>query len=267
MERLIITCDDCGLSEGINQATLDLYQQDLPVVASIMPNMPAADHAFTLFADYPELEVGAHLNVSDGFPLSKIGSPSALTRADGRFHPPVWSVIRNYVPTPGYLELFEAEMRAQLDVFAQHGRKIGHITTHRHFHASPWLRKVIVKLAREYDVSWLRAYRLTAMVMPGNIFHKHDSEEQEHLPLFVPDHLIGIREWMPRDPEPMLDVLLKFEGVAEFILHPCTPDDPTFPAGVDYPPAERHEEVAYLVNAIDLFRAKLDAAAKLLHAR
>jgi len=40
MQRLIVTADDCGLSEGINQATYDLHKRGYISAASVMTNFP-----------------------------------------------------------------------------------------------------------------------------------------------------------------------------------------------------------------------------------
>ncbi len=257
MHRFTITCDDCGISEGINSATARLHEQGLATAASIMTNMPAADHAFDLFAAYPDLELGVHLNISDGYPLTDIPAPSALTRSSGRFHHRLWAMIRTLLPTPHFMTLFEAELRGQIEVFSARGLTPGHITTHRHFHISPLLRPVVIKLAEAYGIPWLRAYRLSASIVPVNPFHSTGREDQQYSPIFVPDHLINIKSWMRRDPAQLVAVLRDLEGVAEFIVHPCTLDDPTFPPEVYYKPHQRHAEMQYFTRAFALLRDSL----------
>ena len=257
MKRFIITADDCGLSEGINQAAAALHKKGMLTAASVMTNMPAAEHAFELFKQCPGLEVGIHLNISDGLPLTRPESPSPLTRTDGHFRRRLISMLRTIVPTPNFLELFEAEMHAQLEVFMAQGLQPGHVTTHRHFHASPLLRKVIVKLARRYNIPWLRAYRLSASIVPHNIFHSSGTEDQDSKPLFVPDHLISIKSWMSREPDELVDVLLELEGVAEFIVHPCTATDDTFPRNIYYPPEERYAETQYFERVYTRYQERI----------
>ncbi len=254
MKQIIFTCDDCGLSRGINYATARLYERGMITAASVITNLPATQHAFEVFARYPDLEVGIHLNLSDGFPLTRPPSPSSLTRSNGRFHPPLLSTLRTYTPTARYMRLFEAEMRAQLDVFTEAGLRPGHLTTHRHFHASPMLRKVIVNLAQEYEIPWLRAYRLAAMAVPGNLFHEEGLIEQEHEPVIVPDHLVSIKAWMHREPEPFFDAMSTLEGVIEFVLHPCTAEDDTYPDYAEYKPEDRYREQQYFERAYELWQ-------------
>src|SRR5438105_9777241 len=98
MTRVSVTSDDCGLSVGINLATLDLHVRGIVSSASVMTNFPSTAHALELFRPYPSLRLGVHLNLSDGVPLSALSSPSALTRADGRFRPLLSLLTRSLRP-------------------------------------------------------------------------------------------------------------------------------------------------------------------------
>ena len=53
MQRLIVTADDCGMSEGINQATYDLHKRGYISAASVMTNFPGYRHALERFSDCP----------------------------------------------------------------------------------------------------------------------------------------------------------------------------------------------------------------------
>ncbi len=253
MQQLIITGDDCGLSEGINHAAARLHECGHLTAASIMVNFDATTHAFDLFKAYDRLEVGIHLNLSDGFPITRPASPSPLTRSNGQFHRRIISMLRTLVPTSSFLELVETELHAQMECFISYGRPPAHITTHRHFHISPALREIIIKLAREYQVPWLRAYRLSASVVPNNWFHSRHIEEDEYPDVTMPDHLVSIKSWMGRDPQQLAEVLHTLEGVAEIIVHPGLQQDETFPANVDYSPAERYQETQYFEQVMAQF--------------
>ena len=57
MPRLIITADDCGVSEGINQTIYDLHRQGYISAASVMTNFPAQRHALELLRTCPDLDL------------------------------------------------------------------------------------------------------------------------------------------------------------------------------------------------------------------
>lgn len=245
--QLIFTCDDCGLSEGINLATVALHEKGMATAASIMTNFPAAQHAFHLFRQHSHLEVGVHLNLTDGYPVLPVKSSSPMTRHDGRFHPKGILHLRALFPGTVFLQMVEAELRAQMDVFVQAGLSPQHLTTHQHFHSIPSLRKVVLQLAREYRIPWVRAHSLIAGVVPQNPFF---NKEQRPVidGVYTPDHLIGVKWWLGKNPERLLDVLRTLKGTIEFVIHPCTKQDDTYPEGVNYLPHERFEEVRYIEN-------------------
>lgn len=249
-KQLTVTCDDCGLSEGINSATADLHERGIATAASIITNFPAAQHAFDLFARYPTLELGVHLNLSDGYPLTEIKRLSPLTWNDGRFQPKGILHLRAFFPGASFLELAEAELRAQIEVFVQAGLRPKHLTTHHHFHSISSLRGIVLRLADEYGVSWVRAHRVGAGVVPQNPFYTTGRRESNGVA--IPDHLIGVKWWLGYDPERLLAVLKTLEGTVELVVHPCTPEDRSFPDGVSYLPRERFQERCYLENLYPL---------------
>jgi len=245
-KQLIITCDDCGLSEGINLAAAELHDRGMATAASVMTNFPAAEHAFDRFARYPALELGVHLNLTDGCPLTDIKGLSPLTWSDGRFQPKGILHLRAFFPGATFLELVEAELRAQIEVFIQAGLRPQHLTTHQHFHSISSLRRIVLQLAREYSVPWVRAHRVGAGVVPQNPFYTTRRADNDDAGVAMPDHLIGIKWWLGHDPERLLAVLQTLEGTIELVVHPCTAEDRTFPEGISYRPRERFQEMRYL---------------------
>ena len=168
MRKLIITCDDCGLSEGINLATLELYRKGLVISPSVMMNFAAARHALDLFAAYPALEIGIHLNLTEGFPVVNTPSPSQLIRGDGRFRDRSTLWYQALLAQPIFLEQAKIELTAQMERFIQFGLRPAHITTHTHFHLFPALCRVVEQLARDFSIPWIRAHRLQSTVLPFN---------------------------------------------------------------------------------------------------
>lgn len=255
MQHLIITCDDCGLSEGINVASAALHEAGIATTASVMTNFPAAQHAFDLFARYPTLELGVHLNLTDGLPLTRPVSPSAITQRDARFRRKGALHLRALFPTGRFRSLVEAELRQQIEVFFSAGLQPKHLTTHQHFHVLPALRDLVLDLAREYDVPWVRAHNLGAGVVPHNPFYRPQSSNPAYEDIAMPDYLVGIKWWVGRSPQRLAGLLAALEGAVELVIHPCTPSDSSYPQEVAYPPYERHAEVRFLEQVYPLLSA------------
>lgn len=168
MNRLTVTCDDCGLSEGVNAAALDLYRRGMAHSASVLVNFPAAGHALELFRGAPGLALGVHLNLTEGRPLTAIPASAGLTLPDGRFRPLAALALRSLRPSVLMLSCIEEELAAQFAGLARMDVAIQHVTTHLQFHVLPSLRRIVLRLAERYRVPWVRTHRLRATVVPWN---------------------------------------------------------------------------------------------------
>lgn len=227
MQRLILTCDDGGLTEAANHAALALHERGMVTALSVLANAPATPHALELCARTPTLECGVHLTLSSGLPLTDIRSPSALTRPDGAFRS--WRSLfrRALLPGAAFRALVEAELVAQVAVFARAGIQPGHLTTHMHFHLFPALRGIVFDLARRSGVGWVRAYRLRARVTPGNALLRRGvaAAPASAAQVAVPDYLVPLRRWLEHDPVTLGETMLALPGTVELVFHPPEASD------------------------------------------
>jgi predicted glycoside hydrolase/deacetylase ChbG (UPF0249 family) len=257
MRKLIVTCDDCGLSEGINQAVIELHQKQMVTTASIMTNFAATQHALTLLTRYPSLECGIHLNLTDGFPVTKSPSPSPLTQRDGRFRGRPSLFRQAIFPTPSFLSQVKVELAAQFEVFTQANIRPRHVTTHIHFHALPALRKIVYELASQYGVDWIRADALHSAVIPFNLFlRKNRGHVEQSASVMTPDYIVAAKYWMRFQPERLAHEIETLDGVIEFVVHPCISVDPSYPIDIYYQPHERFNEMHYFESVMNCLNAR-----------
>ncbi len=254
--QLIVTADDCGLSEGINNAAYELHRAGIVTTATVMMNFPAADHALYMLSQTPSLKGGVHLNLTDGYPLTDVSNGAGLTLADGRFQPRTMLFPRAMFPVQSWLEAVEAEMVAQIEAYiALAGRNPDHLTTHMHFHVVPSLRKRVLSLGERYGVSWVRVFQTSSTVIPYN-FLVQAPEELFHPDNLraTPDYLTSIQAWLLQEPASLLDTLTRLGGVTEIVVHPDTADDTTYPPDMSHKPTERAKERDYILRLADLLR-------------
>lgn len=232
-----ITCDDCGMYETINFATLELFQAGMAHSASIVTNFPAAQHAFELFAPHPALNIGSHLNLTEGMALTGV---SPLTDAKGRFRWLQNVALQGLLESNDFLQAAEAEFRAQIDVLVKAGIQVEHITSHMHFHVIPALRNIIMKLAKDYNVRWVRAYQARSTILPSNPFislpQNHDARTLSYL--------APIMYWRGESKQKLADALHPLQGTVEIVVHPALPNT-TLPS-LTYSAERRYQEVEYL---------------------
>jgi predicted glycoside hydrolase/deacetylase ChbG (UPF0249 family) len=250
--QLIITADDCGLSEGINETALDLYERGLLTTATVMMNFEATEHALGLFQDVPGLRVGVHLNLTDGYPLTAGTADNGLIQSDGRFQPRTVLFPRGVFPANTWLDAVREEMVAQIETYhAMTGRLPDHLTTHMHFHILPSLRGLVIELAEEYGIQWVRAFETTSTVIPFNFLMQEPTElfHPDNLRI-TPDYIVSIQAWLSQEPARLVQTLRGLNGLIEIVLHPDDPDDATYPADMNHKPSERARERDYLIRMV-----------------
>jgi predicted glycoside hydrolase/deacetylase ChbG (UPF0249 family) len=233
-----ITCDDCGMYESINTATLELFQAGMAHSASIVTNFPAAQHAFELFAPHPSLKIGSHLNLTEGMALTGV---SPLTDKTGKFRWLVNVAWQGLWESDDFLQAAEVEFKAQIEVLVKAGIQVEHITSHMHFHIIPALREIILGLARDYKVRWIRAYQARNTILPANPFvslpQNHDTRTL--------DYLAPIMYWRGESKQKLADALHPLQGTVEIVVHPALPNT-TLPSKFTYSAEGRYQEVEYL---------------------
>ena len=254
MPNLIITADDCGLSPAINQTTLDLHQRGYITAASIMTNFPAHQHALDNFRHCPDLDLGVHLNLTDGFPLSQRGPHhSHLLKDDRSFRSNFSLYLRSHFFSADTLAWIRHELEMQLDRVTAAGLRLGHITSHHHFHSIPTLRRLVHDLAADYRVDWVRGHDFRATLSSHNPILR----PQRQLPQYdfdMPDFVTALQANMSRPVKDFSARLARLTGTIEVVVHPAPARDHDFPPTMDYGPAARHAETQYLIKLVDHLR-------------
>ncbi len=161
-KRVVVNADDLGFSEGVTEGILRAHAEGIVTSTTITANMPAAPAAVGRLTEAPGLGVGVHLNVSQGPPLS--GPGRALADDDGIMRSAATAVLVGCVLHPRRLDAIEAECDAQIRWVLDHGIRPTHLDSHRHVHAFTPVFARVARLARRYDIPFVRLHR---EVLPG----------------------------------------------------------------------------------------------------
>lgn len=254
MPKLIITADDCGLTEAINQKTCELHRQGYISAASVMTNYPAHQHALDLFRACPDLDLGIHLSLTDGHPVTPDDDHHPhLLNEDFSFRSNLSLYLRSHFFSADAVAWIRNELDAQLRRFTDVGLQPQHISTHHHFHLIPLLRRIVHELANDYGVGWVRAHDFFAAVSPHNIFLRRQ-RMREPCSFQMPDYMTAIQSCMSRSVDDFCARIARLNGIVEIVVHPAPPHDPDFPADWHYGPAPRHAETQFLLHAVDRLR-------------
>ena len=254
MPRLIITADDCGLSEGINQSIYDLHQRGYLTAASVMTNFPAHRQALDLLRGCPELDLGIHLSLTDGHPVTAFDDHHPhLLNEDFSFRSNISLYIRSHFFSAGAVDWIRRELDAQMRRFTDVGLQPQHISSHHHFHAIPLLRRIVHELAEHYQVAWVRGHDFRATLSARSPFLRAQRKSAD-CAFDMPDYMTAIQSQVRRPVEEFCDRIAGLEGTVEIVVHPSPPRDPDFPTDMHYGPRQRYLETEFLLRAVDRLR-------------
>ncbi len=153
---LIVTADDFGLHEAVNEAVERASHAGVLTAASLMVAAPAAADAIRRARSLPHLRVGLHVVLADGRAMLAPDRIPGLAEPDGHMNSRMFVNGMRFFALPGIRRQLEAEIRAQFAAFARTGLDLDHVNVHKHFHVHPTLLNLIVRIGREYGAAAVR---------------------------------------------------------------------------------------------------------------
>ena len=162
MKKIIINADDFGYSVNKNEAIKFGFQSGIITSASIMTNMEGFEQAINeVLPEIPFIDLGFHFNVTEGKSLT---NPSLLTDRNGYFNRSWFEILLDCSGEKMQRQL-ETEFRAQLSRILEY-KHISHVDSHRHVHAIPPIFNLVSRLAKEYNIPFVR----TSLEIPYKAF-------------------------------------------------------------------------------------------------
>jgi hopanoid biosynthesis associated protein HpnK len=233
---LIVTADDFGLHESVNEAVERASRAGVLTAASLMVAAPAAGDAIRRARELPELRVGLHVVLADGpATLSRDLIPDLADEA-GRMNSRMFANGVRFFLSSRVRRQLEAEIRAQFSAFARTGLTLDHVNVHKHFHLHPTLLGMILRVGRHYGVPAMRvpdeplwfaakaggwpAVLSSSLLAPWIAVMKRRLRAAR-----VPhnDQVFGLAASGAMDEATLLEILARLPpGVTEIYLHPAT---------------------------------------------
>lgn len=221
--RLIVTADDFGLHDAVNEAVERGYRDGVLRAASLMVAAPAVADAVARARQNPGLAVGLHLVLADGRAMLPAHRIPDLVDAQGMFNS---DMVRNgfrFFFLPHVRRQLADEIRAQFQAFAATGLRLDHVNAHKHFHLHPTILSLMLSIGRDYG---LRAIRLPSEPGMGPWLRPWLALmrwRMDRAGIAHNDHVFGLRHSGGMDETVMLDILRQLpEGLSEVYLHPAS---------------------------------------------
>ena len=237
MQRhLIVTADDFGLHEAVNHAVEQASRGGVLTAASLMVAGPAAVDAVRRARRLPNLRVGLHLVLADGWASLPAAQIPGLADSQGHMDGNLVSRGIRYFMSPSLRVQLEAETRAQFAAFARTRLTLDHVNAHKHFHLHPSILGCLIRVAQECGARSIRvpdepleftarnvghgAALSAALLKPWVLLMKHRLRAAG---IFYNDRLFGIANSGAMDEQQMLAILARLPfGITEIYLHPAT---------------------------------------------
>jgi hypothetical protein len=160
-KKLLIRCDDIGMSHSVNMAAKELIEEGLIFSASVMFPCAWYQEAVDILKDHPEISVGVHLTLNAEWknyrwgPVAGKDNVSSLVDDNGFFFPSRSAFFSNNPK----LDEVEIELRAQIERAVKSGLKISYLDYHMGTAVdTPDLRLIVEKLASAYGLGISRYF-------------------------------------------------------------------------------------------------------------
>jgi hopanoid biosynthesis associated protein HpnK len=258
---VIFTADDFGASPEANAGILRAHREGVLRGTSLMVAAPARDAAAEAARDCPELDVGLHLVVCQGRTVLDPSRLAGLADGAGRFvDDPVRGGMRYFFNRALRSKLAD-ECRAQVEMHLKLVGYLHHIDGHLNFHVHPVVCDILLELAAEYRVPYIRIPRepvfttlalardnMRRKLVEAVIFRALSRRARRRMAargIKSTDWLFGLHQSGNLTERYVLDVIARLPpGVTEIYGHPAAD------IGATPPPAEAQREVEILTSPL-----------------
>ncbi len=211
MKRLIINADDFGFTRDVNAGIIEAHTTGVLTSTTLMANGDAFEDAVRLARLYPTLDVGCHLVLVQGRSVID-GAPLAQTLRE---------VLARLVQKR--LNAYH-ELRAQIQKILDAGIRPTHLDSHKHTHIVPAIFGVVVRLAEEFSIPYVRLPLDRTTPYAGWVCGRVDPlyrKAARQRNVCMTDHFLGYRLTGALNEASLLGALQTLkEGTTEFMCHP-----------------------------------------------
>jgi predicted glycoside hydrolase/deacetylase ChbG (UPF0249 family) len=157
LRQLIVTADDVGLHPGMTAGALAAADRGIVTAVSVAAVGRAFAPAVERLREWRrDLDVGIHLTLVGERPLSPPEEIPTLVGKDGAFLPGYPALARRYLLGRLAVAEVEVELRRQIERLLATGLPLVHANAHQHLHVLPRIFAVVLRLAEEHGIRFVR---------------------------------------------------------------------------------------------------------------
>lgn len=235
MKKLIINADDFGRHNLINSAVEKAFHAGILKSATIMAGGKFFDDAVEISKKNPDLGVGIHFTLANGFPVLPPEKIPSLVTDEGVFRENYVVFIKKYVQGKISNDEIKSELAAQLEKVLNSGINLTHFDSHQHLHHFPGIIEIVLELAENAKISKMRV--ANTKIFDGELdsigkfvgrlglgslakFAEHKAHKKNFQ---TPEHFAGIVAGESVSENFLENLILNLkDGTTEVMLHPGT---------------------------------------------
>jgi len=150
--KLIVNADDFGLTEQVTEGILRSHSEGIVRSTSAMFNMKIIGKACKNLKYFPQLRVGIHVVITEGYPISDPAYVKDLIAENGMFNNSLEQMRRLMWPRKKILQQVKIEICQQVKTAIDLGIELTHIDSHHGVHRFPVVAAAIRDLASDLSV-------------------------------------------------------------------------------------------------------------------
>jgi len=235
LRTLIVTADDVGLHPGMTLGAVKAHDEGIVTACSVVANGRAFEPAVEILRDRPGLDVGVHLTLVGERPLSPPERVRSLVDRTGAFLRDFQAFMQRYLLGGIAAAEVEEELRRQIERLLAAGLPVVHVNGHQHLHVLPRVFEIVLRLAEEHGISFVRIPREPAVRRPSprslqigilnGIGRTARRRLEESGFMRSTDRTVGILDAGGLTAERLVRILEDVEGATELICHPGLGDE------------------------------------------
>lgn len=175
--KIVLHADDLGMNEAVDSGIVEGFRDGLLTSAAVLANGPTAANAVAALSalnaagsprssgrvqlsdpDEP-YDLGVHLNLTQGRPLTGNRFPAALLDEQGAFVPPARLVVRLARAPDAVLVAVREELATQIAFVVDQGRRPTHLNGHQYIEVIPAVANMLPELMRRFAIRVVRCPR------------------------------------------------------------------------------------------------------------
>lgn len=157
--QLLVNADDFGRHVLINQAVAQCVEQGCLRSATLMPGGKAFDDAVHTAQTHPDLGVGIHFTLVNGYPVLPPEEIPSLVTADGVFYDDYIHFVKRFLSGKVRMEEVRRELAAQAEKVTRTGLALTHVDSHQHMHVLPGIFSAVLDAAEAIQLDAVRIPR------------------------------------------------------------------------------------------------------------